>query len=157
VSSAGRGERHLLLDASVWLAALDRDDSFHPAAQQLIEAAAAGTATLAALDLTLYEVANVAVVRWRSTADAGRLVTLVRLACPETLERADEELLGDAAAIAGRHGLTVYDGAYVAAARRGWTLVSGDVGDLVRPGLATSPEDAVRDSSERHQLPGAGI
>lgn len=134
----------LLLDASVWLAALDRDDSFHAAARQLLEAAAAGIATLGALDLTLYEVANVAVVRWRSTTDAVRLVTLVRLACPDTLERADEELLRDAAAIADRHELTVYDGAYVAAGRRrGWTLVSGDVGDLVRPGLAVSPETAV--------------
>jgi predicted nucleic acid-binding protein len=134
----------LLLDASVWLAALDRDDSYHAAARQLLEAAAAGTATLAALDLTLYEVANVAVVRWRSTDDAARLVTLVRLACPDTLERADEELLREAAAIASRHRLTVYDGAYVAAGRRrGWELVSGDLGDLVTPGLAISPETAV--------------
>jgi len=133
----------LLLDASVWLAALDRDDSFHAAAQELLEAAAAGTATLAALDLTLYEVANVAVVRWRAAADAAQLVALVSLACPDTLERADEELLREAAAIAGRHELTVYDGAYVAARRRrGWTLVSGDVGDLVAPGLAISPETA---------------
>jgi predicted nucleic acid-binding protein len=133
----------LLLDASVWLAALDRDDSFHPAARDLLEAAAAGTAALAALDLTLYEVANVAVVRWRSTADAARLLTLVSLACPNTLERADEELLREAAAIADRHDLTVYDGAYVAAARRrGWTLVSGDVRDLVTPGLAVSPDAA---------------
>jgi len=135
----------LLLDASVWLAALDRDDSFHAAARQLLEAAAGGTATLAALDLTLFEVANVAVVRWRSTADAARLVTLVRLACPDTLERADDELLREAAAIADRRELTVYDGAYVAAGhRRGWTLVSGDLGDLVTPGLAVSPESAIK-------------
>jgi predicted nucleic acid-binding protein len=134
----------LLLDASVWLAALDRDDSHHAAARQLLEAAASGTATLAALDLTLYEVANVAVVRWRSTADAARLVTLVGLACPDTLERADEELLREAAAIASRHQLTVYDGAYVAAGRRrGWRLVSGDIGHLVEPGLAISPAAAV--------------
>jgi predicted nucleic acid-binding protein len=83
-------------------------------------------------------------VRWRSTADAARLVTVVRLACPDTLERADEELLREAATIAHRHELTVYDGAYVAAARRrGWTLVSGDVGDLVTPGLAISPDSAM--------------
>lgn len=133
----------LLLDASVWLAALDRDDSYHGAARRLLEAAAAGTVTLAALDLTLYEVANVAVVRWRSPKDAGRLVTLVRLACPDTLERADEELLRQAAAIAARDKLTVYDGAYVAAGRRrGWTLVSGDLRDLVTPGLAVSPDTA---------------
>jgi predicted nucleic acid-binding protein len=134
----------LLLDASVWLAALDVDDPLQTAARQLLEAAAAGTATLAALDLTLYEVANVAVVRWRSTADAVRLVTLVRLACPDTLERADAELLREAATIADRHQLTVYAAAYVVAGRRrGWTLVSGDVADLVTPGLAISPQAAV--------------
>lgn len=115
----------LLLDATVWLAALDRDDSHHTAARQLLEAAATGTATLAALDLT-------------------RLVTLVRLACPDTLERADEELLREAAAIASRDQLTVYDGVYVAAGRRrGWKLVSGDIGDLFTPGFAISPETAV--------------
>ena len=135
----------LLIDASVWLAALDRDYSFHASARQLLEAAAAGAATLAALDLTLYEVANVAVVRWRSTTDAARLATLVQLACPDTLERADDELVREASTVADEHALTVYDGAYVAAARRrGWTLVSGDVGDLVAPGLAISPEQAAR-------------
>ena len=133
----------LLLDASVWLATLDRDDSHHAAARKLVEASATGARTLAALDLTLYEVANVAVVRWSSPADAARLVSLVRLACPDTLERADEELLGEAARIAAEHELTVYDSAYVAAAhRRGWILVSGDLHDLVAPGLAISPDAA---------------
>jgi predicted nucleic acid-binding protein len=132
----------------VWLAALDLDDPFHVSSRHLVEAAAEGTRTLAALDLTLYEVANVAVVRWRSPPDARRLVTLVRLACPDTLERVDEELLREAATAAARHALTVYDGAYVAAGQRhGWTLVSGDVRDLVGPGLAVAP-DAVDSSSE---------
>ena len=99
---------------------------------------------LAALDLTLYEVANVAVVRWRSPPDAQRLVTLVLLACAATLQRADEELLHQAADIAARHELTAYDSAYVAAGRRrGWTLVSGDLRDLVTPGLAVSPDTAI--------------
>jgi len=134
----------LLLDASVWLAALDSDDAFHAPARQLLDAAGDGTATLAALDLTLYEVANVAVVRWRSEMAAARLVTLVRLACPDTLERADEDLLHEASATAHRHDLTVYDAAYVTAGRRrGWTLVSGDLSDLVTPGLAISPATAV--------------
>jgi predicted dithiol-disulfide oxidoreductase (DUF899 family)/predicted nucleic acid-binding protein len=134
----------LLLDASVWLAALDRDDRFHVPARQLLGAAASAAPTLAALDLTLYEVANVAVVRWHSRADAARLVTLVLRACPDTLEKVDEELLAEAAAIASRNGLTVHDGAYVAVGRRReWTLVSGDIGDLVEPGFAVSPETAV--------------
>jgi predicted nucleic acid-binding protein len=145
VSSAAPADRALLLDASVWLASLDSDDRHHGAARRLIESAATGSTTLAALDLTLYEVANVAVVRWRSPTDAERLVRLVQLACPTTLERADDALLRAAAALAERHRLTVYDGAYVAAAqRRDWTLVSGDLHDLVDPGLAVSPAAASR-------------
>jgi len=38
----------LLLDASVWLAALDADDDHHSAATQLVQAAAEGTVTFAA-------------------------------------------------------------------------------------------------------------
>jgi predicted nucleic acid-binding protein len=136
----------LLLDASVWLASLDGDDTYHLPARDLLEAAAAGTAVVAALDLTLYEVANVAVVRWGSPSDANRLVELVRVACPETLERADADLLEHAVAIAAEHKLTVYDAAYVAAGRRrGWTLVSSDVPDLVTPGLAVSPDRIAAD------------
>ena len=129
--------RPLLLDASVWLAALDRDDDSHSAVRALLEAAADEAATLAALDLTLYEIANVAVVRWRSPSDANRLVQLVRLACPDTIERADAELLERAAEIAAEYEITVY-----AASRRcGRTLVSADLADLVTPSLAVSPDD----------------
>lgn len=130
----------LLLDASVWLAALDRDDAQHAPSRRLLEAAAAGSAILAALDLTLYEVANVAIVRWRSPADAERLTEVVWLACADTLERVDDELVRQAAALAAASDLTVCDGAYVAAARRrGWTLVSCDRRDLVTPGHALAP------------------
>ena len=131
----------LLLDASVWLAALDTDDRHHKAARELIEAATDGGTSLAALDLTLYEVANVTVVRWGSRAAADRVVRLVRLACQGTLERIDEELAEQTIRVAIKHDLTAYDAAYVATARqRGWTLVSGDLTDLVRPGHAVAPE-----------------
>lgn len=134
----------LLLDASVWLAALDRDDDHHAAARALLEAAGDGSATLGALDLTLYEIANVAVVRWRSPSDANRLVQLVGLACPDTVERADGELFERAAEIAAEYKITVYDAAYVAASRRrGWTLVSADFPHLVTPGLAVPPHHIV--------------
>jgi predicted nucleic acid-binding protein len=151
---------HLLLDASVWLAALDPDDRYHAAAKALVEStgddtdpeddageeatADAGPVTLAALDLTFYEVANVAVVSWRSPADAERLAELIRLACPATLNRVDEERVREATQIATEHDLTVYDAAYVAAARKhNWTLVSCDLKDLVRPGLAVAPDAAL--------------
>lgn len=153
---------HLLLDASVWLAALDPEDRHHAAAKALVEsteddadtgpqddtgeetAADVEPVTLAALDLTLYEVANVAVVSWRSQADAERLTELIRLACPATLDRVDEGRVREASQIAADHGLTVYDAAYVAAARKhDWTLVSCDLKDLVRPGFAVAPDAAL--------------
>lgn len=187
---------HLLLDASVWLAALDQDDRYHVASVSLIEvlgddgapaedpgpgdpeagartigyqAGSVGVPTagpapwdlgeddaeqpesrarvewprpvaLAALDLTLYEVANIAVVRWRSQADAMRAVELIRLACP-AVEHVDDELIRDASTIAAENDLTVYDAAYVALARRrDWTLVSCDIKDLVQPGFAVTPD-----------------
>ena len=152
----------LLLDASVWLAALDPDDRYYAAARTLVEVtgddadedtgddareddlAEDGPVCLAALDLTLYEVANVAVVSWRSQADAERLVELIRLTCAETLDRVDEQRMHEAATIATEHDLTVYDAAYVAAARKyDWTLVSCDLKDLVRPGFAVTPDAAL--------------
>jgi predicted nucleic acid-binding protein len=133
----------LLLDASVWLAALDTDDRHHAAARAILERSADGTVVLAALDLTLYEIANVAVVSWRSSAAAARLVDLVWAACPDTLQRVDETLAEQAAAIAADHDLSVYDAAYVAAARNNqWALVSGDIADLVGPGHAIAPDRA---------------
>lgn len=45
--------------------------------------------------------------------------------------------------VVGEHGLTAYDAAYVAAARRnGWQLVSLDVRDLVSKGFAVTPDAA---------------
>ncbi len=45
--------------------------------------------------------------------------------------------------VVSEHGLSAYDAAYVAAARRnGWQLVSLDVKDLVSRGLAVTPDRA---------------
>jgi predicted nucleic acid-binding protein len=172
----------LLLDASVWLAALDPDDRYHAESARLVDpasAAAGGEKTdergdggedkdrdeaseltggaqkskpvdaiepraLAALDLTFYEVANVAVVYWRSRADAQRVIQLIGLACSVVMT-VDGQLLDDAVDIAEKHGLTVYDAAYVASARRqSQTLVSCDLKDLVRPGFAVAPDAVAR-------------
>jgi predicted nucleic acid-binding protein len=132
-----------LLDATVWVASSDRGNAHHRAASRLIRGAALGEITVAALDLTLYEVANVAVVKWKSDADAADLVRLVRTACGDALERVDEQLVREASSLATDRGLTVYDAAYVAVSRRrGIRLVSADLADLVRLGLAISPEEA---------------
>lgn len=132
----------LLLDASVWLAARDADDRHHAAARRLVDESA-DARPLAALDLTLYEVANVAVTSWGSEDRARTLLRLVHESCPGTIAVIDGQLADQAVALAAHHGLSVYDAAYVAAAQRhGWTLVSGDHEDLVRPGLAVTPGDA---------------
>jgi predicted nucleic acid-binding protein len=132
--------RPLLTDASVWLASRDPDDTAHAVAKQLIEAATLRGPPLAALDLTLYELANVTVRRWRRPREGHRLARLVREACEERLVRVDETLLGQAIDLAEAHNLSAYDAAYVACAHlRGWTLVSLDERDLVGPGHAVLP------------------
>jgi len=131
-----------LLDSNVWLAAVNADEEDHVPARRLIEGAI--TRPLAALDLTLYEVANVAMKRWRSPERAREVATLVRDACPKRIARIDAELLERAIALSSERKLTVYDAAYVAASElHGWTLVSGDRKDLVKPGLAITPAEAL--------------
>lgn len=130
-----------LLDSNVWLAAINADEQDHVAARRLIERAI--ERPLAALDLTLYEVTNVAMKRWRSPARARAVATLVRDACPKRIATVDAELLERAIALSAEHQLTIYDAAYVAASElHGWTLVSGDHADLVEPGLAITAEQA---------------
>lgn len=105
-------------------------------------------APLAALDLTLYEVADIAVVRWRSETVARNMTEAIRIACGPRLIRIDQDLADAAITTAALEGLTAYDAAYVACARReGWQLVSTDIADLVRPGLALSPDAARADSA----------
>jgi predicted nucleic acid-binding protein len=130
----------LLIDASAWVAASDPNDRFHEPAFEL--AVRAGR-PVAALDLTLFEVANVVGVRIGRPAEAAFLNRLIVERCGEDLVRADPDLLGVAVEVAADHGLSAYDAAYVAAARRnGWTLVSTDIADLVSKGLAVTPDAA---------------
>jgi predicted nucleic acid-binding protein len=130
----------LLLDASVWVAAKDSSDRYCDAARPLVLDA---SRTLAALDLTLYETANVVAGRWRMPDIARELCRTIAARCGERLLAVDAELIESAVDIASEHGLTSYDAAYVAAARRhGWTLVSADIADLVSKGLAVAPDAA---------------
>ena len=128
----------LLLDSSVWLAARDRDDRFHEASAALLSS---GSHELAALDLTLYEVCNVAAVRWHSEEEARLLTELVLTTTMGRLVRIDAPIAGSAVSVARAEGITVYDAAYVACARaRDWQLVSGDLAGLVSRGLASAPD-----------------
>jgi predicted nucleic acid-binding protein len=129
-----------LVDAGVWVAITDPTDRYHQAAHALV--AEVGQ-PLAALDLTLYEVANVLGSK-KGRPEEGRILTrLVARRCREALVSVDSELIESALEAAAEHGLTAYDAAYVAAARRhGWILISSDIADLVSKGLAVAPDAA---------------
>jgi predicted nucleic acid-binding protein len=130
----------LLLDAGVWIAAKDGRDRYFEAARLL---AVDSGQPVAALDLTLYEVANVVGAKKQRSDDAVDLCRLVSARCADRLVAIDTELIRRTVEIVALHGLTAYDAAYVAVARRhDWTLVSTDIADLVSNGLAVAPDAA---------------
>jgi predicted nucleic acid-binding protein len=129
-----------LLDASVWVAAKDEQDRYFDSARPLVLDPAN---PVAALDLTFYEVANGLGARRGHRAAAAELCRLIGERCAETILPVDSLLIESALDVAAENGLTAYDAAYVAAARRyGWTLVSADIADLVSKGLAVAPDAA---------------
>jgi predicted nucleic acid-binding protein len=130
----------LLLDASVWVAAIDTSQRFHPHALSLVDSDDA----VGALDLTFFEVANALGVKERRPADARLMLETIAIRCRKRIARADPGLLVSALDHSALHGLTAYDAAYVAVAEsNGWTLVSTDFRDLVSKGLAVAPDAAV--------------
>jgi predicted nucleic acid-binding protein len=131
----------LLLDASVFVAAWDLDSPHRAAALGLVLDTARPAA---ALDLTLYEVANVIGATRGDRAAALKVCRSVERRCQEKVVRIDRDLLEAALDAAGEHDLTSYDAAYVAVSRRyDWQLVSVDIRDLVSKGLAITPDAAV--------------
>ena len=131
----------MLLDAGVWIASGAPAHPEYQSAGQLIRKP---PTPLAALDLTLYEVANVVGVRDRCPDEARTLARILRRRCADRLAKLDQNLLESTLELASEHGLTAYDAAYVAAARQnGWQLVSLDIRDLVSKGLAVTPEKAL--------------
>jgi predicted nucleic acid-binding protein len=131
----------LLLDASVLLAAFDPEDEHHEPARNLLSNA---ETTLATLDLARYEVANVAVRAWRSPESVTPLLAAVeRMADDGGVLASTGPLLTQAAELAERHTISVYDAAYVAATSEAdRSLVSCDKRDLVARGLAVLPANA---------------
>lgn len=128
----------LLLDAGVWIAAVDPDDRYHSFARALVTAS---PLPASALDLTLYEVTNVIGARKREHDLARRVCRSILARCDDRLVRANAELSEQLVSVLADHQLTAYDAAHVAAARRyGWTLVSTDLKDLVSRELALAPD-----------------
>ena len=131
------------LDASVLLAAEDLDDANHNASAALLK-----TGALSTLDLAIYEVTNVAELRWRDPTASIRLRERVwAIAELGILVRVDQPLAERAAQIARQHSLSAYDAAYVAGAERlGVPLASCDQRDLISRGLARAPADLLFNS-----------
>jgi predicted nucleic acid-binding protein len=131
------------LDASVLLAAEDLDDAHHDASAALLK-----TGALSTLDLAIYEITNVAELRWRDRAASLRLRERVwAIAELGILVRVDQPLAERAAEIARQHDLSAYDAAYVAGAERlGVPLASCDQRDLISRGLARAPADLLSHS-----------
>lgn len=128
-----------LVDASVWVAAVTPQHPQHLQAEKFLRAGA----PLTVLDLTLYEVANVVARRYGELDLARKLVQGLFRGSAHPPLRADVTLIEDGLELISEHGLTAYDAAYVAAARRnGWQLVSLDLRDLVSKGLAVTPDAA---------------
>ncbi|HEY2055622.1 MAG TPA: type II toxin-antitoxin system VapC family toxin [Solirubrobacterales bacterium] len=131
----------LLLDASVFVAAWDEDNADRAAALGLVLDT---DRPAAALDLTMYEVANAIGARCGDRVGAARVCRSIERRCQENVVRIERDLLEAAVDLAIEHRLTSYDATYVAVARRhGWTLVSLDIKDLVSKGLAVTPDAAV--------------
>ena len=99
---------------------------------------------MATLDLAFYEVTNVAIRAWRDPSAALRLrERAAAVADDGGVIRANAALLANAAAVADEQGMSVYDAAYVVAARAsGGELVSCDLRGLVSRGLARLPRSA---------------
>jgi predicted nucleic acid-binding protein len=130
-----------LLDSSVWVAARSPKERFSEASRELVLDAGRRTA---ALDLTLYEVANAIGAKRGDALGAARACRSIELRCGRDFVRVDAGLMEATADIAVEHGLTAYDAAYIAVARRyDWQLVSTDVADLVSRGHAITPDAAV--------------
>lgn len=136
-----RRHRRLLFDASVWIAAESPAEPYSVPARELV---VDDERRAAALDLTLYEVTNAFAGRRNDWVAAVVACRSILRRCPDGLVRIEAEMVEATAEIAVEHGLTSYDAAYVAVARRhDWTLVSTDIRDLVSRGLAITPDAAV--------------
>ncbi len=135
----------VVCDASVvlkWFRTEDEEEV--EASRALVDLHVARRVALSVLDLTGYEIANALVRGLRVSADdAAAVIAALDDICPRiTTSLAD---LVAAAALAERHGLTVYDAAYaaVAIARRA-QLATMDRA-LLEAGLGRRPSEIVRD------------
>jgi len=112
-------------------------------ARAILDAHAAGTLTANVLDLTVYELGNVAARALGLPGErVGAILDRLELICSEGL-RLSPKARKDAAELAVTHRLTFYDAAYWAVAReRSITLVTVDA-ELLRAGAGVTPTDFI--------------
>jgi predicted nucleic acid-binding protein len=112
-------------------------------AREILDAHAAGTLTANVLDLTVYELGNVAARALGLPEErVAAILDRLELICGEGL-RLSPKARGDAAALAVTNRLTFYDAAYWAVAReREIALVTSDA-ELLRAGAGVTPADFI--------------
>ena len=112
-------------------------------ARAILDAHVAGTLTANVLDLTVYELGNVAARALGLPGErVGAILDRLELICGEVL-RMSPRARKDAAARAVTHRLTFYDAAYWAVAReRNIMLVTADA-ELLQAGAGVTPTDFI--------------
>jgi predicted nucleic acid-binding protein len=121
---------------------------FHADGEEEVEASRAllagqreRTVALRVLDLTAYELGN-ALLRGRAQASAEQVATVLcalRQICPSIAPTHED--LREAARLAERHDLTLYDAAYAAVARRRDAALATLDRELLRAGLGRRPSE----------------
>jgi predicted nucleic acid-binding protein len=121
----------------------------------ILEAHAAGRLTALVLDLTVYELGNVAARPLGLTGDrVAQILDRLELICDVGLHLSPAARR-DAAELSVAHRLTFYDAAFWAVAReRDITLVTADV-ELLKAGAGSSPTEFVS-AHDLQSGPGAG-
>ena len=114
-------------------------------ARALLTGHRARTFSLSILDLTPYELGN-ALLRGRAAASAEQVATVLEAlaeVCPAIEPESGD--LRAAAALAEEHGLTFYDAAYAAVARRRGAHLATLDGRLLRAQLGRRPSELMED------------
>lgn len=121
----------------------EQDEQNVEAARELLSYHRARRVVLHVLDLTYYEVGN-ALMRGRARANAEQTAIVLRALREICLTiTPDDDDLALAAELAAEHGLSVYDAAYAAAARRrDAPLVTLDQ-QLLDAGLGVDPDQLI--------------
>jgi predicted nucleic acid-binding protein len=118
-------------------------------ARALLQGQRERTVALRMLDLTPYEVGN-ALLRGRLALAAepvAEVLAALAQLCPAITPTAED--LAEAARLADRNGLTLYDAAYAAVARRRGAQLATLDGGLLNAGLGRRPSDLMAELDGR--------